>query len=129
MEDTASGYICLDNVPAEGYTSVAFTCTYNASLIGVSNPATTDLFGDDPAMAVNGPQNGTLIVAIAGSHGNKAVTSDAATIFSIKALQAGQTAIECKALVSKGDKVLTDLPSTATRLTINGVVVNGILTG
>ena len=81
-------------------------------------------------MAINGPQNCSFIVAIAGSDGNKATTGGAALTFSLKGLQAGQTAVECKARTSKGDNVLTDVPSsTPASLTINDVPVNGTLTG
>jgi hypothetical protein len=110
----------LNNVPAEGYASVEFTCTYNASLVQVSNIAVTNLFGTDPAVAINGPQGGSFIVAIAGSNGNKATTSGAAFTFNVTGLQAGQTSIECTARVSKGDNILTSLPSTGTSLIVAG---------
>jgi len=112
--------VSLNNEPAEGYTSTEFTCTYDVNLIEVSNIIVTPLFGADAAVAINGPQNGSFIVAVAGSNGNKATTSGAAFTFSATGLQAGQTAIECKARVSKGDNVLTDLPSTSASLTLNG---------
>jgi len=114
--------VSLNNVPAEGYTSAEFTCTYDASLVEVSNIAVTSLFGADAATAINDPQNGSFIVAIAGSNGNKATTSGAVFTFSVLGLQAGQTAIECTARVSKGDNILTNLPSTGTSLTIVGSV-------
>src|SRR4030095_5041043 len=110
----------LNNVPVEGYTSAEFTCTYNASLVQVSNIAVTNLFGADAAVAINSSKNGSFIVAIAGSNGNKATTSGAAFTFTVTGLQAGQTAIECTARVSKGDNTLTSLPSTGTSLTIIG---------
>lgn len=115
---SATATVSLNSVPAEGYTSAEFTCTYNASLVEVSNIAVTNLFGADAAVAINGPQNGSFIVAIAGSNGNKATTSGAAFTFSVKGLQAGQSAIECTARVSKGDNMLTSLPSTGTTLTV-----------
>jgi hypothetical protein len=118
--ETALVTVSLNNVPAGGYTSAEFTCTYNPSLIEVSNIAVTPLFGADAAVAINGPQNGSFIVAIAGSNGNKATTSGAAFTFNAKGLQAGQTAIECVARVSTGDNVLTQLPSTAASLTVLG---------
>jgi hypothetical protein len=118
--ESATATVSLNNVPAEGYTSAEFTCTYNASLVEVSNIAVTNLFGADAAVAINGPQNGSFIVAIAGSNGNKATTSGAAFTFSAKGLQAGQSAIECAARVSKGDNMLTSLPSTGSSLTIVG---------
>jgi hypothetical protein len=114
--------VSLNNVPAEGYTSAEFTCTYDASLVEVSNIAVTSLFGADAATAINDPQNGSFIVAVAGSNGNKATTSGTAFTFSVLGLQAGQTAIECTARVSKGDNILTNLPSTGTGLTIVGSV-------
>lgn len=118
--ESATATVSLNNVPAEGYTSAEFTCTYNPSVVEVSNITTTNLFGADPAVAINGPQNGSFIVAIAGSNGNKATTSGAAFTFSVKGLQAGQSAIECTARVSKGDNMLTSLPSTGTSLTVTG---------
>jgi len=112
LGETAVVTVDLDNVPAEGYTSAEFTCTYSAAVAEVSNIAASGLFGADPATAVNGPQNGSFIIAIAGSNGSRAVTSGAAFTFGVKGLQAGQTAIDCRARVSKGDKTLTDLAST-----------------
>ncbi|MGE5641439.1 MAG: cohesin domain-containing protein [Byssovorax cruenta] len=113
--------VYLNNVPAEGYTSAEFTCTYNSTLIEVSNIAASSLFGTDPAVAINGPQGGSLIVAIAGSNGSKATSSGAAFTFSVKGLQAGQATINCTARVSTGNNVLTQLSSTGATLTIVGV--------
>src|SRR5512138_2508622 len=110
--ETAAVTVNLGDVPAEGYTSAEFTCTYNANLAEPSGIAVTDLFGTDAVMAVNGPQNGSFIVAVAGSKGKRATTSGAAFTFNVKGLQAGETAIECQARISKGDNVLTGLPST-----------------
>jgi hypothetical protein len=92
-------------------------------MLEVSNITATDLFGTDPAVAIQGPQNGEFIVAIAGSHGQKATTSGAAFSFNITGLQAGQTTVECKVRVNTGDNVLTDLPSIGTVITIHGVAL------
>lgn len=113
--------VSLNNVPAEGYTSAEFTCTYDPIMIEVSNITTTDLFGTDPAVAIQGPQNGSFIVAIAGSHGNKATTSGVAFTFNAKGIQAGQTTIGCNARVSLGNGQLADLPSTGAVITILGI--------
>jgi len=102
--------VSLNNIPVEGYTSAEFTCTYNTTVLESSNIIVTDLFGADAAVAINGPTNGSFIVAIAGSNGNKATTSGNAFSFSVKGLEAGQVAVECKARVSKGDNLLMDLP-------------------
>lgn len=118
--ETGTVTVNLNNVPTEGYTSAEFTCTYNASLIEVSNVVMTNLFGTDPAAAITSPQNGSFIVAIAGTNGNKATTSGAAFTFSVRALQAGQTTIECTTRVSQGNNVLNPLTSTPANLTING---------
>jgi hypothetical protein len=109
----------LNNVPAEGYTSAEFTCTFDAGLVDAGSPVVTNLFGPDPAVAIN-EQTGSFIVAIAGSNGNKATTSGVAFTFSVTGLQAGQTAIECTVRVSQGNNVLTDLPSTGTSLAVTG---------
>ncbi|HEX9387933.1 MAG TPA: cohesin domain-containing protein [Anaerolineales bacterium] len=109
--ESATVTVSLNGVPAEGYSSAEFTCTYNASLVEVSNILVGNLFGADPASAIHGPQNGSFIVAIAGSNGSKATTSGAAFTFSVKGLLAGQTTIDCTARVSKGDNVLTSIPS------------------
>ena len=112
--------VSLNNIPAEGYTSAEFTCTYNASLVEVSNIAVTGLFGPDAAVAISGPAGGSFIVAIAGSNGNRAVGGGAAFTFNVTGLQAGQTGIECTARISKGDNILTSIPSTGSSLTITG---------
>lgn len=119
--ETALVTVSLNNVPPEGFTSAEFTCTYSATLIEVSNIATTNLFGADAAVAINGPQGGSFIVAIAGSNGNKATTSGPAFTFNALGLQPGQTTIDCAVRVSKGDNVLTELPFTGATLTVLGV--------
>ena len=116
-------------MPAEGYTSAEFTCTYNPALVEVSNITDAGLFGTDAVTALNGPQNGNFIFAIAGSNGKKATTSGVAFTFSLKGLAAGDVVIECKARVSTGG-VLTDLPSTTVTLTVKDIVIlDGTLTG
>jgi hypothetical protein len=118
--DTAVVTLGLNNVPATGYTSAEFMCAYNVSLVQVSNIAVGGLFGPDAAAAINDPQNGSFIVAIAGSNGNKATTSGPTFTFNAKALQAGQASVGCIVRVSKGDNVLDELPSTTASLTIIG---------
>jgi carboxypeptidase family protein/dockerin type I repeat protein len=110
--------VLLSNVPAEGYTGVEFTCTYNGSLVEASGMAATGLFGTDPAVALNGPQNGSFIFAIAGSDSHKATTDGIAFTFSLKGLQAGQTAVECKARVSTGTSTLSEILSNPGSLVI-----------
>jgi len=110
--------VYLGNVPPEGYTSAEFTCTYDASLVETSNIVIADLFGTDPAVAIFDPQNGSFIVAIAGSNGQKAATSGAVFTFEVTGLQAGQTEIACTARVSVGDNALTEITSVTTNLTI-----------
>ncbi len=110
----------LNNVPPEGYTSAEFTCSYNANLFEASNITIASLFGADPATAINGPQAQSLLVAIAGSNGNKATTSGTAFTFDVKGLQIGQTVIECRARVSQGNDLLTEIPFVVDWLTIQG---------
>ena len=129
--ETAVVSVSLDNIPAEGYTSAEFACTYDMSMVEVSNIVLTELFGTDSATAINGPADGSFIVAVAGSNGNKATADGFAFTFSAKGLQAGDAVIACAARVSKGDNVLTEVASTSATLTITDVVVveEGTLTG
>ena len=83
---TAVATVRLNNVPAEGYASAEFTCTYNPALVEVSNILVAGLFGADPVTAINAPQNGSFIVAIAGSNGSKATTSGTVFTFDLEAL-------------------------------------------
>ncbi len=117
---TSLATVRLNNVPASGYTSAEFTCSYQAALVQISNIAVAGLFGTDSAVAINDPQNGTFVVAIAGSNGNKATTSGAAFTFDLKALQAGESVILCNVRVNTGDNILTSLPAIGAVLTIVG---------
>jgi hypothetical protein len=125
--------VSLDNIPEGGYTSAEFTCTYDISMVEVSDIVVTGLFGADSASVLNGPTGGSFIAAVAGSNGNKATTDGVALTFSAKGLQEGETAIACVTRVSKGDNVLITLPSTSVNLTITGDIivdpVDGTLTG
>ena len=130
--ETAIVSVSLNNVPPEGYTSAEFTCTYEMSKVEVSNIVVAGLFGADSASALNGPANGSFIVAVAGSNGNKATTSGVVFTFNAKGLLVGTTTIACVARVSKGDNVLIELPSTSATLTITDdviVVEDSTLTG
>lgn len=120
--ETATVTVSLNNVPSSGYTSAEFICTFDASLVQAGNITVAGLFGADPAVAINGPQGGGFIVAIAGSNGSRATTSGTVFTFTVTGLQAGQTVINCTARVSKGDNVLTDIPYTGSTLTISGTL-------
>lgn len=110
--------ITLHNVPAEGYQSAEFACTYDPTLLEKSDIAATTLFGADAAVAIHDPQNGTFIVAMAGTNGNKAMVGGTAFTFHVKGLQVGQSPVHCAARVSKGDHVPLDLPSTPASMTV-----------
>ena len=116
--ETALVTVSLGNVPVTGYSSAEFTCTYNAVLVRTSNIIVTNRFGTDSATAINDPQNGSFIVAIAGTNGKRATTSGPVFTFNVTGLQAGQTPIECQARVSSGDGVLSNLTAVNTTLTI-----------
>jgi hypothetical protein len=116
--ETASVNIKLNNLPAEGYKSAEFTCTYDGTLLEKSNIVVTELFGPEPVTAVHDPHQGIFIVAIAGANSNRALTSGTAFTFSAKGLQAGQSGVQCTARVSQGDNLAIDLPSVGTALTI-----------
>lgn len=118
----------LNNVPSTGYTSTEFTCSYNANLFEASNITIASLFGADPVTAVNGPNAQNLIVAIAGSSGNRATTSGTAFTFNVEGLQPGQTVIECRARVSQGNNSLTEIPFVVDYLTIGGGTPTAVVT-
>lgn len=121
LNQTAIVTVRLNNVPTEGYASAEFTCPYNATLLEASNVTFAGLFGPDSVTAINGPQNGSFIAAIAGASGNKATTSGPVFSFSAKGLQAGQVALECTARVSTGNNMLNSIPSIGTSITIAGL--------
>ena len=110
--------VSLNNVPAQGYTSAEFTCMFDPALVETSNITVTSLFGADSVAAINMPQDGTFIIAIAGTQGHRATTSGAAFTFVVTALQAGQATINCTARISTGNSTLTPLPSSGAVLAI-----------
>jgi hypothetical protein len=116
--ETALVSVKLNNVPVEGYKSAEFTCTYDAGLVERSNITVTDLFGADPVTAIHDHQAGTFIVALAGANSNRATVSGTVFSFNAKGLQAGQSAVQCTARLSKGDNLAIDVPSIGANLTI-----------
>ena len=128
--ETALVTVALNDVPAEGYASAEFTCTYPFGVVEVSGITLTNLFGSDSVSAINDPQNGSFIVAVAGSNGQRATTNGTVFTFSVTALSVGEALIECTARVSLGDGQLLDLESTAATLTIDAVaILDGTLVG
>jgi len=124
--------VTLNNVPAAGITSAEFACTFNMAVVEVSNITVTGLFGADSVTAINGPQNGSFIVAIAGSNGNRASTSGPVFTFSARGLQAGQSAIDCQARISTGNLALANVPSTPASLVVGstqGAFAGQVLAG
>ncbi|MCB0118565.1 MAG: carboxypeptidase regulatory-like domain-containing protein [Anaerolineales bacterium] len=115
--ETSTGTVLLSNVPAEGYASAEFTCTYDPALVQISNITDAGLFGSDPAVALFGPDNGTFIFAVAGSNGQRATTDGAVFTFDVTALANGQADINCVARVSTGGE-LTTISSTPATLGI-----------
>ncbi|GAB4504466.1 MAG: hypothetical protein Fur0043_14600 [Anaerolineales bacterium] len=115
---TVSAAVNLNGVPAGGYKSAEFTCTYDPDLVTLSNILISALFGNDPVTAITEPQNGSFIVAIAGSQVQKAVTDGTVFTFDLTSLQTGQVTIECRTRVSSGDNVFREISSNAALLTI-----------
>lgn len=111
----------LYNVPISGYTSAELTCTYDAALLEASNVLVASLFGPDPVSAMNGPQNGQFVLAVAGSSGNKATTSGTVFTFMARGLQPGQTPVQCTARVSSGQGTLDSIAYIPDSVTILGV--------
>jgi len=107
--DSTTVTVSLFNVPLSGYASAEITCTYNQLVIEANNIAVGNLFGTDPASAVFGPQNGSFIVAIAGSNGQRATSDGVAFTFNITGLSVGQSNVECTARVSSGSGTLENI--------------------
>lgn len=108
----------LRNVPAGGFSSTEFTCTYDPVLVEVSEILPLTLFGPDPAIAIHDPRNGTFIVALAGSRGSRAQADGAAFTYQVRGLRAGTTTLECRARVSTGDGSLTRIEYLSAEVTI-----------
>jgi|GEM_PF-548611 murein DD-endopeptidase MepM/ murein hydrolase activator NlpD len=141
IDETTSVTVSLLNVPVSGYASAEITCTYNPVILEANNIAVGNVFGDDPASAVFGPQNGSFIVAIAGSNGNRATTNGIAFTFDLTGLSIGQSNVECTARVSSDGTlenisyipdsltVIDNLPSPTPTVipdaTVNGQVLAG----
>jgi hypothetical protein len=87
----------------------------------VSAVSVGDLFGPDAVSGMSGPQNGSFILAVAGSHGSRASDSGVAFTFHAKGLQAGSASIECQARVSEGLNTLQSIHSRSSTMTIAGV--------
>ncbi|WKZ35514.1 MAG: peptidoglycan DD-metalloendopeptidase family protein [Anaerolineales bacterium] len=119
--ESSSVTVGLFNVPAEGYTSAEFICTYDPAVVEVSNILVTSLFGTDPVSALNGPQFGQFILAVAGSDGKRATTSGTVFTFMVQGLQAGQTPVQCTARVSEGQGTLESIEYIPDNVTVIGV--------
>jgi murein DD-endopeptidase MepM/ murein hydrolase activator NlpD len=121
---SATASVSLNNIPDGGLTSAEFTCTYDPVVVEAGNIADAGLFGNDAVMVVNGPQNGSFIVAIAGSNGQRAVADGVAFTLTLTGLQEGQTSLNCVARISKGDGSLIEIVTLpATSLTVHGTEV------
>ncbi len=105
-------------VPPAEYESAEITCAYDANLLEANNMSSKDLFGANPTTAINGPQNGSFIYAIAGSHGQKATQNGSVFSFELTGLKEGQSTITCSANISLGDGTLTDIGSDSLILNI-----------
>ena len=129
--ETTEVTVSLSEVPAEGYASAEFACTYPVDLVSVSNIAVTELFGTDPVSAVSDPQDGTFIVAVAGSNGQRAMAAGSAFSFTVTGVAYGDVTVDCAVRASVGDNQLVDLTSTPAMFSVAEVVVveEGTLAG
>lgn len=116
--ETSLVSVNMVDIPAGGYVSVEFTCTFAPDQIKAENIQIATLFGNDPVSAFQDHQNGGFILAIAGSNGNKALTDGLAFTFTASGLKTGQSIIECTALVSSGDNSLVSILSIPDTLTV-----------
>jgi hypothetical protein len=130
--ESSNAAVNLNNVPAGGFASAEFTCTYNPAVVEISAITPGELFGADPIAVVNGPQNGSFVFAVTGSKGNKASSDGAVFTFSEKGLQVGQSNIDCQVRASTGNLVLVPFPSTPANLDVianNPIPIQGVFAG
>lgn len=117
IDETSQGSVMLNNVPLAGYASAEFTCSYDPSLISITNISQAGLFGNDPVVILNGPTNGSFLFAIAGSNGQRATQSGTVFTFTATGLAAGDASLNCVVRVSAGG-ALTTIPFTTASLTV-----------
>jgi hypothetical protein len=117
IDESSQGSVMLNNVPLTGYASVEFTCSYDPSLISVTNITQSGLFGADPVVILNGPENGSFLFAIAGSNGQRAEQSGTVFTFTATGLAAGDAAFNCTVRVSSGGALET-IPFTSATLDV-----------
>ncbi|MBL8091654.1 MAG: carboxypeptidase regulatory-like domain-containing protein [Anaerolineales bacterium] len=117
IDETSQGSVMLNNVPLAGYASAEFTCSYDPSLISITNISQAGLFGNDPVVILNGPTNGSFLFAIAGSNGQRATQSGTVFTFTATGLAAGDASLNCVVRISAGG-ALTTIPFTTASLTV-----------
>ena len=120
--DTSQLTVQLNDIVPQTYTSTEFTCTYDPTLVEISNISVGDLFGPDAALAIFGPRNGSFILAVAGSNGRKITGSGTAFTFNAKGLKVGTTSIECRARVSEGQDILHEIDYLSSSMIIVGAI-------
>lgn len=125
---TVTYAIDLQNLPAEGLTSAEFSCTYNATIVEVSNIVKTNMFGSDAVTAINGPASGTFVFAIAGVTG-KATTGGTVFKLDMKGLTAGSFSFSCTVRASKDGSSLFSITFTPATITVAAASTNGTVSG
>jgi len=115
---TSQVTVSLNDIPTQGYTSTEFTCTYDPAHVEVGSISVGNLFGIDAVLGMSEPRNGSFILAIAGSNGQRALNSGVAFTFQVQGMQAGETVVECKARVSEGLNTLQSVNSSPSNITI-----------
>lgn len=108
----------LHQLPAGGYSSAEFTCTYDPAALQLIDILPGNSFGIDPVVAIQDSEDGQFIFAIAGSQGRKATASGSVFMILARTTQAGATTVHCRARVSAGDHRLTEIESTPASLTV-----------
>jgi uncharacterized membrane protein YjjB (DUF3815 family) len=125
--DTLTYAADLQNLPAEGLTSVEFACRYDPALFEVSRLADAGLFGADATASANGPAGGTFVYTVTGVS-QKASSAGTVFRFNVQALQAGSTLIDCRVRASSGGD-LFNAAFSPSAIEINAVVEKGTLSG
>ncbi len=114
---TLDGSIHINNIPAEGLSSIEVACTMDG--VQFSNITDAGRFGQDAVLAGGVAQGGNgFLVGLAGSNGSRAHTSGPVLRFTVMGVQPGQFSLDCAVRVSKGGNSLAELPFIASSLKV-----------
>ena len=129
VDDVITYAIDLQNLPSGGLSSAEFSCRYDETLVDISNLRDVGLFVATPVVAINGPDAGTFVFAIAATSG-KATSSGTVFNLDLTAKAAGSFTFDCQVRASTGGALfaIAFSPLTIT-ITVGDPAGSGNVTG